>query len=267
VTGDTVVWSRIHLENARPAFGEIVARKSLGPMKTIYAGGTIVMNPSVDGRLVAWESVGGNSDIQARYMGSRVRTLAGGRGDQLLPYVDGDWVAWWNNRGQPKIEAYNMRSGARRVVKAKDAFTLIGPPSVSGRYLLWYQDDGFDGAGSIRRLDLRTGKKKVIVPEDSGAGPVWVLGLTNPPIPSANDRFVVYSSELNYAIEFGLDSDLVENEQVGRDIFIVPLGGGEPQLVTNNRADQAFPSLGSGRRVIWLDSSGGRTDLVTREVP
>ena len=43
--------------------------------------------------------------------------------------------------------------------------------------------------------------------------------------------------------------------------------GGRPVPVTSNRADQAFPLIGSGRRVIWLDSTTGLTDLVTRVVP
>jgi hypothetical protein len=217
--------------------------------------------------LVAWEAVGRNSDVQARYIGGRVRTVVEGRGNQLMPYVDGDWVAWWDQRGQPSIGAVNMRSGVRRSVRLHDGRTLIGPPSIHGRYLFWFQDNGFDGVGSIRRLDLRTGRKKILVPESSAAAPVWFLGLTNPPVVSANDRYAVYSSELNYAIEFGLDSDLVDNEQVGRDIFIVPVTGGRAELVTSNRADQAFPLIGGGRKVVWLDSSSAATDLVVREVP
>lgn len=275
VAGNRVVWSRIHLQDAQPAFADIVSRIGSEPMKKLYRSGGLAMNPSMDGRLVAWESIGGNTDIQARYVGGRVRTLAGGRGDQLMPFVDGDWVAWWDQGpGLPRVEAVNVRTGKRHTVEVGRAClqqrgpcSLIGPPSVRGHHLLWYQDKKLDGVGSIRSLDLRSGARSVLVPESSSAAPVWVLGLTNPPVPSTNGRFVVYSTELNYALEFALDSDLVENDQVGRDIFIVPIGGGNPELVTNDRADQAFPLLGSRRRVMFLDSSHATTDLVIREVP
>jgi hypothetical protein len=98
---------------------------------------------------------------------------------------------------------------------------------------------------------------------------VWALALTAPPIVSANGSYFVYSSELDYAREFGAFGRPggVPNEEVGRDIFIVPIGGGPTARVTSNRADQAFPLIGAGRRVLWLDSSDGGTDLVTRVVP
>lgn len=266
VDGANIIWSRIHLENAQPVSADIVGRFRGGLQKKIASTGGMLMNPSIDGRLVAWERLGRNSDIQARYLGRPIATVRDGRGNQLMPQVGGDWIAWWNTRGQPRIEALNARTGAQRVIKAPDG-TLVGPPSIQGRYLLWYQDNDFDAIGSIRRMDLVTGAKKVLVPESSDAAPIWALSLTTPPVPSANSGSVVYSSELAYALEFGGAPDLIENDEVGRDIFIVPLNGGQPQPVTSNRADQAFPLMGSGRRVIWLDSSEARTDLVTREVP
>jgi bacillolysin len=267
VSGDRIIWSRIHLQNARPVSADIVGRTGTGAQKRIASTGAMLMNPAIDGRLVAWERIGRNTDIQARYLGRPIATVRDGRGNQLMPQVAGDWIAWWNTNGQPRIEALNARTGAQRVVKAADRFTFVGPPSLQGRYLLWYQDNDFDAVGSIRRLDLVTGAKKVLVPESSGAAPIWALSVTSPPLPSANSSSVVYSSELAYALEFGGHPELVENDEVGRDIFIVPLNGGQAESVTSNRADQAFPLMGALRRVIWLDSSEGRTDLVTREVP
>jgi hypothetical protein len=118
-------------------------------------------------------------------------------------------------------------------------------------------------------MDLRTGRRRVVVRPSSDHAPVWILALTYPPIVSANDRYLVYSSELEYAREFGAIGrpGSVPNDEVGRDVFLVPLGGGEPTAVTSNRGDQAFPLIGAGRRVIWLDSLTGLTDVVTRDVP
>jgi hypothetical protein len=44
----------------------------------------------------------------------------------------------------------------------------------------------------------------------------------------------------------------------------VRASGGRARRVTGNRGDQAYPAMATGRRVVWLDSSQGHTDLVTR---
>ncbi|HWL66026.1 MAG TPA: hypothetical protein VNP73_08640, partial [Actinomycetota bacterium] len=227
----------------------------------------LLMNPAIDGSLVAWESIGGNANVKARYLGRRVQSLGGGPGDQIMPAVSGNWVAWWDLRRIPKIVARNMKTGARRVVTPSDDFTLMGPPGLGGRFVYWWQDSDFDGIGSIVRMDLKSKKRRTVVPQSSDFAPVWGLSITFPPVPSANDRFLVYTSEIAYLIEFAFDPDLIPNDQVGRDVFIVPISGGQVRPVTDNRADQAHPVIADGRRVLWLDSSQATTDLMTREVP
>ena len=100
--------------------------------------------------------------------------------------------------------------------------------------------------------------------ENSNNAPVW-FGLTSPPIVAANTSHVAYSDEFGFA--FGQTDPSFPNEQVGRDVWVVALSGGSPSLVTSNLGDQAYPQLTRTGRVLWLDSSRARTDLMTKAVP
>lgn len=264
VSGNRAVWHRVHLRNARAVRSEIVVRKVGGAERTIAAG-DMVVNPSIDDNLVAWEVFGRNSDIKARYLGRRARTVIESKADQILPTVAGDWVAWWDLRSRIGIK--NMATGRRRSVRPRDPYTIVGPPSLTERYVFWFQMGLFEARGSIMRMDLRTGKKKALVRASSEDAPVWALSITLPPVVSANDTFAVYSTEMDYLLEFGGRPNATDKDQVGRDVFIVPIQGGDSVNITSNRGDQAHPLMGEGRRVVWLDSAEGQTDLVTREVP
>lgn len=268
ISGDRVVWSRIEIGDGRVRGSKIMSRV-LGHPETVISRGPPATNPSIDGRLVAWESLGSNLDIRARRLGRATKVVAGGRGDQVLPRVAGDWIAWWDLRRSPRIGVKNMATGKVRIVRPTDRFDFAGPPGLTDRYLFWFEQNIFDARGSIVRMDLRTGRRRVLVRPSSDDAPVWILALTYPPIVSANKRFLAYSSEIGYAREFGAigQPGAVPNDQVGRDIFLMRVRGGGRVPVTSNRGDQAFPLMGSGRRVIWLDSLTGLTDVVTRSVP
>jgi hypothetical protein len=86
------------------------------------------------------------------------------------------------------------------------------------------------------------------------------------PVVSGNDKFVAYSDEFGYLARIG-DPGGFPAFETGRDVWIISANGGEPKRVTCNRGDQAYPAIGNGRRVVWMDSALGRTDLVTRESP
>ncbi len=267
ISGDRVVWSRIDIKGARATNAAIVTRTLSGNERTIASGKGMMQYPSIDGRLVAWEVVKRNSsDIHARYLGKRRRVVTDTRGYQLLPDVNGKWVSWLDIQ-KAKIGLFNMRTGKRKYVAPRDLFAFQGPPTLTDRYLFWFEVDPLDTHGYIMRMDLRTGRKKVLVRNTDEDAPVWALSVTFPPFVSANDRYYTYSSELDYLLEFDQRPGGPTKEQVGRDIFIGSIAGGDTQNVTANRADQAYPLMADGRRVIWLDSSSGVTDLVTREVP
>jgi Zn-dependent metalloprotease len=266
ISGRRVVWSLNRIGDAGIFDADIVLKTGDGLVKKI-AGPGILMNPEIDGRLVAWESRGGNIDVEARYLGRRKITVAGGRGDQLMPTVSGDWVSWWDLSGRlPKIRVKNLATGRRRTFKPPGSATIYGPPALNRRYVFWYRDLGFDGIGSIVRANLANGQERVLVNEQHPDAPVWGFATPLPPVVATNDSLIVYASERDYAFEF-VDPDSVDNDEVGRDLFLVSVNGGDPVSVTSNRGDQGYPALGFGRRVVWLDSSQGQTHLMTRVVP
>ena len=268
ISGNRVVWSRIRIAEGSVRGAQIVVRELGGPEEIIARAG-MTTNPSIDGRFVAWEGGRSNSNIIGRRLGARTKVIAGGRGDQVLPQVAGSRVAWWDLKGRPVVGLKDLRTGKTKIVRPSDRFDFAGPPTLTDRYMFWFEQNIFEDRGSIVRMDLRTGRRRVVVRSSSDDAPVWVLALTTPPLVSANDNYFVYSSEMEYAREFGAIGrpGSVPNDQVGRDIFIVPIRGGSPVPVTENRADQAFPLIGEDRRVIWLDSTTSLTDLVSRVVP
>ncbi|MBO1415090.1 hypothetical protein [Streptomyces sp. FH025] len=50
-------------------------------------------------------------------------------------------------------------------------------------------------------------------------------------------------------------------------LWQIPLTGGTPQRVSCNRGGQYDATADRGTRVLWLDSTTGRTNLATREHP
>ena len=266
ISGTRVVWSLVRISTTNIVDADIVLKTGSGIRRPVARRG-ILMNPSIDGRRVAWESLERNWDIQARKLGRRIVTVAGGRGQQLMPQVSGNWVAWWDLSGRlPKIGLKNLTTGRRRTYKPSGPATILGPPSLNGRYAFWYRDRGFDGIGSIVRVTLRNGRERVLVPESDPDAPVWGFATAVPPVVTANPGFIAYASERDYALEF-VDPDSVANDEVGRDLFVLSVNGGDLVPVTSNRGDQGYPALGVDRRMIWLDSSQGQTHLMTRLVP
>lgn len=83
---------------------------------------------------------------------------------------------------------------------------------------------------------------------------------------SGNDSFVAYSDEYGYLARIA-DPGGFPASETGRDVWLISSSGGDPKRVTCNRGDQAYPAIGKGRRVVWMDSALGRTDLVTRPSP
>jgi hypothetical protein len=82
---------------------------------------------------------------------------------------------------------------------------------------------------------------------------------------SANNNWVVYHEEFGYATA-EVDPQFPA-AQIGRDVYMVSAKGGKPLIVSCNKGDQAYPSIGSGQRVVFMDSSRLSTDLVTKASP
>jgi bacillolysin len=272
ISGRRAVWARADINLDFDIVGRRVGGK-LGPVSKVTRNdATWEWFPAIDGRLVAWERFNPakphRTHIYARYLGTKKRIkVTGGPGEQIFPQVHGNWVVFWKPAGRKmSIGAHNLKTGERFNIDAGRR-TFIGLPDVGGGYLYWYQDRDFftqrsDNRGSIRRTKLSTGGKiiQTIVGSGTAKSPFW-QGLTFPPRPSANKKWVTYTSEFGFTRRSGL----APNRQ-GRDVFKVRARpGARPRRVTTNRGDQAFPVV-TRNRVLWLDSVFGRADLMVKRL-
>ncbi|MDQ4058162.1 MAG: M4 family metallopeptidase, partial [Actinomycetota bacterium] len=260
IGGGEIVWSR--LPNSGGFDIDVIGTRN-GPdsaLRTVAGTFAWEWYPSVDGNLVAWENLGSQTDIYARYGGGRLRRLTQTSGNEFDPQVAGDTVAWWDVRRRVgRIQVKNLRTGRKATIKLTrpPSSAEIGPPALTSRYVFWYEDRDGDGRGAIKRSNHRGNKKKTLVSESSPFAPVSTGFVAGLPRPSANNSWVAYTTEAGFV------GGSIPSDEVGRDIFLVPSGGGTPKPVTCNRGDQAYPAVGRGQRAVWLDASRGQTDLVT----
>lgn len=261
IAGRRVVWTRSSTPSADRFDIDVRSKVIGGTSKTLAGGKGLQWFPAIDGDLVVWEDYTnrGGTDIKARTISGPTFTVSSRSTEEYLPQVAGDWVAWWdqgNGSTAPTIRARNVRTGDTMHIGAESGTRFVGPPSLSADHIVWYQDDDLDGTGAIVTVPLGgDGVTTLVAPTDPNP-PIWDPSSLFLPIPAVNAAHVVYAgAQRSGATVFG------------RDVFIVPLAGGISVPVTENRGDQAYPALASGRRVLWLDASMGRADLMTRAVP
>ena len=271
ISGRTVVWAH-GVETFSGLDFDIHARTLGGRVRTIVGRPGIQLYPAIDGRTIAWEDGRGRTtDIWVKRGSRKPRALHRAAGEQWQPRISGDWVVWWDvgdgSLGTAaSIGMENVRTGRRVTIRPPSRRSFIGPPAVGPGFITWYEDRDGDGVGAIVKARLGRTKRKVLVREGAAGAPTWEFGAyaLSPPIPAANRRYVAYDDELGYVRYFAQQDPDFPASEVGRDVWIVSASGGRAQRITTNRGDQAYPLLARGRRVLWLDSSQGHTDLVTR---
>ena len=260
INGKQVVWARgIDVGGGNVDFN-VVNRKLGGGMRTIRATSALEWFPSIDGDLVAWESLGSQTDIWARRIGKLPKRMTNSGVHEFYPQVAGRMIAWWDGRAD-RIAIKDFKTGAKTTIRHSNPNAFLGPPALNDTHVFWFQDANNDGTGAIMRANLNGKKKKALVKESSVTAPVYDgIGL-EPPRISVNGKFLVYVDE------YGFTDPDYDQKHVGRDVWHLPVTGGLPRLVTCNRGDQAYASIGSGQRSVWLDGALGRTDLMTRAKP
>lgn len=267
IFGSKVVWTHIAATSSG-LDADVHSRKLGGGVRAVASGAPWQWYPSIDAKTIVWEQIRTNSDVWMR-RGSRdpVR-VAGGPTEQWLPQVVGDWVAWWlpGDGSRPMgISMKNVVTGKTATIKAPSARAFLGPPAVGPGYVAWYQDNNANGLGSIMKAKLGRTATTALVPEDSELSPVWVggrlTGMTSGPALSAGSDFVAYTDERALADKFVARAP-VPSARVGRDVWLVAVGGGTPRLATTARGDQGFPGMGDGDLVLWFDGRAARTDLL-----
>jgi bacillolysin len=264
ISGTRAVWARV----TQGFFGldsNVVGRVLGGDLKTLAKGPAQQWFPAIDGPVLAWEDTrAGDTNIWVRRLGKTPKRLTTGGGEQWMPDVSGNWVAWWDIGSGSRAEQIglkNFKTGRTMQIKSANPSARLGPPALGPDHMVWYQDNNGDGRGAIMKMRLGSNARTTIV-ADGPDSPRWE-GYVGLPLVDANATYAVYTDERGY-LNNGPASE------VGRDVWMVPLAGEETAVavkVTDNRGDQAWPQLATGRRAIWLDSARARTDLVTRIVP
>jgi bacillolysin len=253
ISGRRAVWS--YLTRERGGVDASVSTRVLGGrVRRLADARGFQWHPSVDGRLVAWEDTrDGDTDIWARRVGRKARKVIDLRGEQLAPQVSGNWIAWWdrgNGLSAPRIGMKNFATGRRITLRPPTQRTIMGPPTMGPRHVFWYQDPDGDERVALMKARIGSTHRTALIRESSRRAP-RELDFDFAAQIAANRDFVVYTDE---------------RTRGGRDLRLLRVGGGTPVRATSNRGDQAYPGLGFGRRVVFLDASQGRTDLVARTV-
>jgi bacillolysin len=260
ISGKEVVWARGEIRGNKVSF-DIFNRRLGGGMRTIADTSAFDWFPSIDGNLIAWERLGAaGTDVWARRIGGLPKRITRNGRDELYPQVSGTKIAWWDSRAD-RFGIKDFKTGKKTIIRHSNPNAFLGPPALNDTHVFWFQDVDNDGFGAIMRAKLNGKAKKTLVrASDADVAPFY-KGLTpEPPRISANGNYLVYAEE------FGYDR-AADPENVGRDVWHLPVSGGTPRVVTCNRGDQAYASIGNGRRAVWLDGSLGRTDVMTRAEP
>ncbi|MFD5084311.1 M4 family metallopeptidase [Kitasatospora sp. NPDC058406] len=172
--------------------------------------------------------------------------------DGLLGWSE-DWTT-----GETRSSAATVYSVAEGKVVAR--YPAAGGASVSstvlaGGRVLWVETP----ADRTGRSSIRSG-----APDGSGVTELLPGDSTYAklrPTITASDRAVTFGYRDGDRPAGGWSNAALSK------IWQIPITGGTPQRVSCNRGGQYLPAADQGTRVVWLDGSAGRTDLVVRDRP
>ncbi|MFI8461576.1 M4 family metallopeptidase [Kitasatospora sp. NPDC085464] len=182
--------------------------------------------------------------------------LPAGHGVGGLDLKDGvlAWTESWMS-GQDYVNAPTAYSLAEGKVTAQyvpaDPKNLADAVHLAGGRMLWVQTPP-TGRATIRSGALDGSGITDLLPADSTAPEPYQL--------TVSERAVTYVSRT------GRVHDDWTNARTAK-LWQLPLTGGAPERVSCDRGSQDSPVADRGTRVLWLDATAGRTDLVTRERP
>ncbi|GGX92380.1 hypothetical protein GCM10010358_52860 [Streptomyces minutiscleroticus] len=266
--GKTVVWQ---------AYGsagvEILARSLTGGIvRTLWSGRSGGSVTGVDGDVVTFgfANVGGRSAVA--YLSLKdpadVTTLGGGTYRRAYaPSVSDGRIAYreWRRVALGARAVYAWRilvvdvvTGESTVIQEYPDTTGLGPTAINGTHVFWLLDeDPADGATALRRAALDGSEAADLLPEYG---------------PDARYAYDLTVSEDSATILSRLPDAPLSNE-AGPKLHQFAAAGtpGAPGTyrgrVSCNRGAQTHPAAVGSSQVVWLDSTTGTTDVVTRTRP
>ncbi|GAA1413071.1 hypothetical protein GCM10009639_65740 [Kitasatospora putterlickiae] len=169
----------------------------------------------------------------------------------------GDLLAWterWKS-GERTVYAPTVYSVAEGRVVAQyvlDGAVTAGQTRLAGGRLLWVERPEDRSAGGSIRSGAVDGSGVTDLLAGTAGDRRDITGLT------ASDRAVTFGHAFRW------EGGAVRNTELPK-LWQLPLTGGTPERVSCNRGGQYAPVADRGTRVLWLDATAGRTDLVARE--
>ncbi|WP_329115174.1 M4 family metallopeptidase [Streptomyces sp. NBC_01465] len=268
ISGGTVVWTRLTRVNPYWVNADVVKAKfdGTGPVTDLEPGGGMQGSPDIDGDTIVWTGDvpdGGTYDHSDLFMkkgdqdwvnltpDSKVEAHAPRVSDGLIAFVHADR----NNGYRLDVGAYRPATGELTVLKAG-----TGPDGdaqyptavdTNGHDVVW-AESLYDYPTQLHAASADGSHDRVLVPAGTARTPY------SPSI-TVNADYLVYSDYRGYY------TDDYTQERAFPNLWMMPLSGSPATPVSCDAGGQEAPVLGTGRRVLWIDSTFGNTGLVTRE--
>jgi bacillolysin len=263
--GKTAVWGWFTAESA----GVMSRSLAGGPVRNVLE--TPTGQPGdlrISGKDLAFslrDNATGDTSLYLSKGGGKAKQLKLPEGHQPygLTLKDGKlaWVEYWME-GKNYVFAPTVYDLSRDEVVAQyppaarpgSWLVLSSNPVLAGGRLLWSEQSNnpSEPTAAIKSGALDGSGVRDVVAADDPRAPAFGTF-------SANDKWISYLDML--------EGNGAENRYLPK-LFQIPIGGGVDGVrVSCNRGAQMSPAADTGRRVVWLDSTPGRTDLVSRSKP
>ncbi|MFJ9948307.1 M4 family metallopeptidase [Kitasatospora sp. NPDC091207] len=198
---------------------------------------------------------------------TRILVSRGGAAPVELPLPEGhhpsgltlrDGLLGWSERwtvDKRQLSAATVHSlTTGRATARYESSGTIGSTLLAGGRLLWVETPAGPAARSAIRSGATDGSAAVdVLPADSPDAPATAT-LT------ASERTITFQASGSEPAGGWTNAALPK-------LWQLPITGGTPVRVSCNRGGQYEPAADRDSRVLWLDATIGRTDLVVRERP
>ncbi|MCC3774111.1 M4 family metallopeptidase [Streptomyces sp. UNOB3_S3] len=259
--GRTVVWE------ARGRFGADLLSRSLagGPVKTLVQSrygfhqqakveGDVVVFVQNFRRGAALLGYLRKGDTEPTYLDDAVsrrdaiaqHSLKGGK----IAY--GTRIYKGHGKYEYSVKVFDIASGKTTVMPQLGTPLNVGQTAITSKYVFWTVDEIADqGQRAVRRANL-DGTGVIDISKEQGADALYPASLT-----ASEDAVTVWSRT---------PDTQYRNETLPK-LWQFSADGSRRARMSCNRGEQGLPAAVSGTQVVWIDSSAGYADLVTRTRP
>ncbi|MFB6892790.1 M4 family metallopeptidase [Kitasatospora sp. NPDC056327] len=279
--GRSAAWLALPSDGAGPQEQAVLTRPLAGgPVRTVFTSTDFVDAVRVSGGDVAFLVSDPNAPVR------RIRLSHDGAPAVELPLPEGHtvsglalkdgrlgWIESWVD-GDRTVDAPTVYSTATGQVTARypadrprnPGSSIPGAPGPgpAGRPQPFSHDPHFAG-GTLVWVDRGASGAALRAGAADGSGVTDLVPAGAPVTPTG-----LQLAATDEAITFDHQAGPTDGHWSGGSVaklYQVPVGGGTPVRVSCNRGEQVFPTADTGTRVVWLDGTRGRTDLVVRGRP